>query len=618
MNLGFKTAVTLLTILMFLGFSSFKSTSKPFSDPWPALKTPYEKDEEEDSFVLQMLQNMTIEEKVGQITQADIRYITPKEVGQYHIGSILSGGGAWPSQHKHAAVEEWLNLADAYYEASIHSSKNQIPVIWGIDAVHGHNNVFGATVFPHNIGLGAANDPRLLYQIGIATAQQVRTTGQDWIFAPTVAVAQNPRWGRTYESYNQNPRIVASYAEALIKGIQNAEGNQLNGLIATAKHFIGDGGTRNGQDQGITDVSLEKLIETHAPGYFSAILAGVQSIMISYSSLAQQGGKMHGNKHLITDILKDRLGFDGIVVSDWNGIEQVPECTASKCPQAILAGIDVFMVPIAWKDFIANTLQLVKSGEVPIERIDDAVTRILRVKYRAGLFNMVRPSSREGAGETHLLRHTKLAEEAVHKSLVLVKNKDSIVPLKQNNRILVVGKNANNIPNQIGGWGLTWQGNNTDREDYPHATSVLDGIQATLGKDSVAFSETGDNIDISQFDVVIAVIGETPYAEYFGDIKPEQRFSYETLHPEDMKVLRRVATHHVPIVTVYIGGRPIPMQEIFELSTAFIAAWLPGTQGGAIADLLIRKADASIHVPFSGKLPFEWPNPSAPKQPDGE
>src|SRR5882757_2301045 len=309
---------------------------------------------------------MTLEQKIGQMTQADIRSVTPDDVRKYYLGSVLNGGGAWPGMNMHASVSDWLRLSDEFYRASMSTDmKVKVPVIWGIDAVHGNNNIYGATLFPHNIGLGAAHDPALMTRIGRATASQVRATGITWAYAPTLAVVQNPRWGRTYESYSSDPAEVRAYGEAMVRGLQGQLGSSTS-VLATAKHWLGDGGTFHGIDQGETRTSEQNLARTHAAGYYGALSANVQTVMVSYSSFTDTAtgkswGKMHGNEHLVGDVLKKRLGFDGLVVSDWNGVEQVPGCSKFHCPQAINAGIDLIMVPDDWKAFIPATIEDVRA-----------------------------------------------------------------------------------------------------------------------------------------------------------------------------------------------------------------------------------------------------------------
>src|SRR6476661_2671302 len=303
---------------------------------WPRAAIPATTDATLDAHVRSIVAGMTLEQKVGQMTQAEIRSITPDEVRRYYIGSILNGGGAWPAMDMHSSAGDWLKLSDAFYRASMSTDmKVQVPVIWGTDAVHGHNNVYGATLFPHNIGLGAAHDPQMLSRIGRATAEQVRATGISWAFAPTLAVVQNPRWGRTYESYSSDPAQVRSYAEAMVGGLQGQLGSPTS-ILATAKHWLGDGGTFHGQNEGETRTTEADLYRTHGAGYYGALKANVQTVMVSYSSFTDTAtgrayGKMHGNAYLNTEVLRNRLGFDGLVVSDWNGIGQVPGCNNWHC-----------------------------------------------------------------------------------------------------------------------------------------------------------------------------------------------------------------------------------------------------------------------------------------------
>ncbi len=361
------------------------------AENWPRAKSPAPASALE-ARARSIVADMTLEQKVGQMTQADIRSISPDDVRRYYIGSVLNGGGAWPAMNMHSSVEDWLKLSDAFYRASMSTDmKVKVPVIWGTDAVHGHNNVYGATLFPHNIGLGAAHDPRLLERIGHATAEQVRATGISWAFAPTLAVVQNPRWGRTYESYSSDPELVRSYGEAMVRGLQGKLGSSTS-VLATAKHYLGDGGTWHGKDQGETRTSEANLVHTHAAGYYGALKANVQTVMVSYSSFTDTAtgkhwGKMHGDGYLVGNVLKKRLGFHGLVVSDWNGVEQVPGCTKWHCPQAINAGIDLVMVPDDWKKFIASTVADARAGRIPMSRIDDAATRIILVKLESGLFD---------------------------------------------------------------------------------------------------------------------------------------------------------------------------------------------------------------------------------------
>ena len=581
---------------------------------WPAAPNPAAApDAALDARVRAIVAGMTLEQKIGQMTQPDIRSIKPDEVRQYYIGSVLNGGGAWPGMNMHSSVDDWLKLSDEFYKASMSTDMAvKVPVIWGTDAVHGHNNIYGATLFPHNIGLGAAHDPQLMMRIGRATAEQVRATGITWAFAPTLAVVQNPRWGRTYESYSSDPALVRSYGEAMTRGLQGQLGSPTS-VLATAKHWLGDGGTFHGVDQGETRTSEADLYRTHAAGYYGALAADVQTVMVSYSSFTdtasgQQQGKMHGNAHLVGDVLKQRLGFDGLVVSDWNGIEQVPGCTKWHCPQAINAGIDLIMVPDDWKQFIPATVEDVKAGRIPMSRIDDAVSRIIRVKIKSGLFDASPATGpRPDASVMSSPAVRELAREAVRKSLVLLKNDGGVLPFKRTGRILVVGKGADSLPMQAGGWSLTWQGDNTKTSDYPNAETLLSAMRKSLGADRVDYSADGAGVDVSKYSGVVMVAAEQPYAEMKGDIIFPAPLRHSARYPEDLKALDRVSGKGVPVVTVLYSGRPIPANDLINRSDAFVAAWLPGTEGQGVADLLLAGVDGRPAFDFTGRLSFDWP-----------
>ncbi|WP_298745252.1 glycoside hydrolase family 3 protein [uncultured Brevundimonas sp.] len=549
---------------------------------------------------------MTLEQKVGQITQPDVRNITPDEVRRYYIGTVLNGGGAWPDNDKRSTVAEWAAWADAYADAAMATDMAvRIPLLWGTDAVHGHNNVSGATIFPHNIGLGAANDPALIERIGRATARQVRATGITWAFAPTVAVGQNRRWGRTYESWSSDPALVRRYGEAMVRGLQGGLTGDAD-VLATAKHYLGDGGTFDGVDQGQTRTSREDLLSTHGAGYLGALDADVQTVMISYSSWydtasGQDHGKMHGNRDLIAGVLKGELGFDGLIVSDWNGIEQVAGCTKDHCPQAVNAGIDVFMVPEDWRAFIANTVADVREGRVPESRIDDAVTRVLRVKMRSGLFD--RPADASAlTGRADALDASALAREAVRKSVVLLKNDNAALPLQRGRKVLVVGASADSLSNQTGGWSLTWQGTENSNADFATGQTLLAALREALGAENVTWSADGAGVDVSRYDAVVAVLGEPPYAEYNGDVRFPAPVQHSLQNPADLAVLRAVSGKGVPVVTVLYSGRPAYANDLINLSDAFVAAFLPGTEGRGLADVLVDGAHD-----FSGRLSFAWP-----------
>ncbi len=601
-----------------------------------AIPKPFPQDPAREAQIRAIVAHMTLAQKIGQMTQADIRAVTPAEVRRFYIGSVLNGGGAWPNQDKHAAAADWLALADAWWDASMSTDMAvKVPVIWGTDAVHGHNNVFGMTLFPHNIGLGAAHDPALVERIGEAVARQVRLTGIDWTFAPTVAVPRDDRWGRTYEGFSEDPAIVAAVAGRYVTGLQgrfDAAGRPT--VVATAKHFLGDGGTDMGVDQGENKASFDDLLRVHGAGYVSAIDAGVQTVMASFNSwtftgkddtghaLAFVDAKNTGNSYLLTDLLKTRWGFDGFVVTDWDAIGQVRyvdatgktrSCTTSSCPAAINAGIDMVMAPFAWKDFIAHTMASVQAGEIPMSRIDDAVTRILRVKMRAGLFRVVggasvatRPSRRAGARDAAAAHPRELARAAVRESLVLLKNDHATLPLQPTGRVLVVGRAADSIADQAGGWSLTWQGTGNTNADYPVGDSVLAAVRDAVGADNVVHSIDAKNVDVKAFKAVIAVIGETPYAEGAGDIGRSSTLEHARRHPDDLAVLDRVSGHGVPVVTVLFSGRPLWMNREIDRSDAFVAAWLPGTEGKGITDVLFRHADG-VATDFRGRLSYSWP-----------
>ncbi len=584
---------------------------------WPALKSSFAKDAAVEARVAEILASMTLEQKIGQMVQPEIKAITPAEVRTYYIGSVLNGGGSWPAMNKRAKVEDWVKLADAYYDASMSTdAKIPVPVIWGTDAVHGHSNVYGATIFPHNIGLGAAHDVELIERIAEATGQSTRATGVTWTFAPTVAVAQNARWGRTYESYSSQPELIREYAAAYVKGMQGMLDKDGN-VVATAKHFIGDGATDGGKDQGNATVTQSTMINVHGQGYYGAIEAGVQTVMASFNSwndvaAGKDYGKMHGARDLLTVALKDKMGFDGFVVSDWNGIGQVTGCSDDSCPQAINAGIDMVMVPDKWKTFIANTIAQVKSGEIPQARIDDAVTRILRVKLRARLWEH-KPSASQFAGKPESLVHRDLARRAARESLVLLKNDGATLPLKKGQRVLLVGKSADSISNQTGGWSLTWQGTDNTNADFPNADSIAAGLREQLGDANVVLRDSAEGVDPTSYDVIVAAIGETPYAETNGDIVPSDSMAHSRRHPEDLAVLKAAAATGKPVVTVFLSGRALYANDLINLSNSFVAAWLPGTEGKGVTDVLVAGADGKAAHDFRGKLTFPWPAVACPK-----
>jgi beta-glucosidase len=589
---------------------------------WPRVESAIKADPAIEARIKEILAGMNLRQKVGQMTQSEIKTTKPEDVQTYYLGSVLNGGGSWPAMNKHAAVGDWVALADGYYDASMATNlKVKIPIIWGTDAVHGHSNVYGATIYPHNIGLGAAHDPALVEKIAAATGKAVRATGVDWLFAPAVPAVQNARWGRTYESYSEDPALIREYATAYTRGLQGTFADDGN-AIASVKHFLGDGGTENGKDQGVTKVTLNELINLHGVGYFGALGAGAQTVMASYNSWVDTSsgkdhGKMHGIQELLTDALKTKMGFDGFIVSDWNAIGQLPGCSNASCPAAINAGIDMIMVPDDWKAFIDNTVKQVEGGDIPMARIDDAVTRILRVKLRAGLFDDNKPSANPHAGKLESIQDRALAREAVRKSLVLLKNeasqgKSRALPLTRGKKVLVVGKGADSISNQTGGWSLTWQGTENTNADFPNADSILAGIREAAGEANVAFSEKAEGVEVSKFDAVVAVIGETPYAEGAGDIVPADTVGHSRRFPEDLAVLQAVSGKGKPVVAVLLSGRPLYANDLINLSDAFVAAWLPGTEGKGVADVLFAGADGKPAHDFSGTLSFSWPGIACP------
>jgi beta-glucosidase len=612
---------------------------------WPQLRSPLTRDGALEARIAALLQRLSLEQKVAQMVQADIRFITPEELKVSHLGAVLNGGGAFPGGNKHAALADWVSLADAYFDASLQSADGTpaIPVLWGTDAVHGHNNVFGATVFPHNIGLGATHDPALLERIGAATAEEVAATGLDWTFAPTVAVVRDDRWGRTYESYAEDPEAVGTYAARIVRGLQGVAVTpsflDSRHIIATAKHFIGDGGTKDGVDRGDNRSSERELRRIHATGYINAIESGVQAIMVSYNSW--QGVKLHGQEHLITEVLKKRLGFDGIVVSDWDGIDEVQGCSKDRCARAVNAGIDLFMVPTEWKSFVRNTLAQVRAGDIRESRIDDAVTRILRVKFRAGLFDKGRPSQRALARSPLLgsAEHRAIAREAVRKSLVLLKNENALLPLRRNMHVLVAGDGADDIGKQCGGWTLTWSGTGNSNTDFPGATSILQGIRSIVEAAGGRATFSVDGRYRTRPDVAIVVFGENPYAEWVGDLPTVEYRQMPVVQSEDefppppesgeplrdpthssaagmkdptLELLLRLRRDGIPVVSIFLTGRPLWITPQLRNSSAFVVAWLPGSEAAGISDVLFRNAAGEINYDFNGKLSFSWPR--SPRQ----
>ena len=499
-----------------------------------------------------------------------------------------------------------------------------IPLLYGVDAIHGHANVLGATVFPHNIGLGACNDRPLVERIAAATAREILATGVDWTFAPTLAVARDDRWGRTYESYAEDPSIVTAYADRFVAGMQGELGE--NSVIGCAKHWVGDGGTLYGMDQGETTLPFAELDRLHITPYRPAIAAGVLTVMASFNSW--NGDKCHGHRHLLEDILKGELGFDGFVISDWDGINYLSKDSSEAVAMGVNAGIDMFMIGEDWRSFIENLTRHVNDGVVSMERIDDAVRRILTVKIRFGLFEKPRPAQRKWSNHECFgsSEHRDLAREAVRKSLVLLKNEESVLPLQKGARVLVAGRNADNRGAQCGGFTVAWQGS-VGNASIEGGTSVWEGVQQFAP--GAELSPDGSAASADRHDVAIVVIGENPYAEGMGDIRSSDQVIVESgsmirgemkvlqaygnslelakLHPEDLQTIKAIADQGIPVVSVLISGRPLVVNRELELSRAFVAAWLPGSEGKGVVEVLFGEHD------FQGRLSFSWPRDTEQK-----
>ena len=561
-----------------------------------------------DPQVKKLLKQMTLEEKIGQMIQPEQDQVlkNPGDMQKYFIGSVLSGGGSDPAEGN--SLEAWTDLYDKVQDEAM-KTRLAIPVLYGIDAVHGHSNVLGAVIFPHNIALGCTGDADLVERIARVTAQEVRATGIQWTFGPCVAVPQDIRWGRTYEGFSEDPTVVRSLGKAAVLGFQGPDFSNPLSILACAKHYVGDGGTssttaafpgfpetagRLRLDQGDTEVDEATLRRIHLPGYISAIEAGVGSIMPSYSSW--NGVKCSGSKRLLTEILKEELGFEGFLISDYNAIDQIDPSDPKKSIMiSINAGMDMAMVPSAYRQFFNNLKELVEAGKVPMVRIDDAVTRILRVKFAMGLMdkNRSQKADRSLHADFGSSEHRALAREAVRKSTVLLKNENQALPIsKQVTRIHVSGKSADNIGNQCGGWTIQWQGETGDVT--PGGTTILQAIKTTVsGNTEVTYSLDGTGAEGATLG--IAVIGELPYAEGIGDRADL------SLDAQDVAVIKNLKNADIPVVVLTISGRPLIVDEILPQTDALLAAFLPGTEGQGIADVLFGDFNPT------GKLSFSWP-----------
>ena len=565
-----------------------------------------------------LLARMTLEEKIGQMTQVEKGSLSPEEVARRFIGSVLSGGGAAPAENSAPA---WAEMVAGYQEGALKTPLG-IPLLYGVDAVHGHNSLKGAVIFPHNIGLGATGDADLVKDIGRATAEELAATGIYWNFAPTIAVPQDIRWGRTFEGYSENTELVAQLGVAYIRGLQ---GDDLSGplsVLAAPKHYAGDGGTTWGTsttsiysggansipgappevhfeiDQGVTEVDEATLRAVHLAPYRAAIEAGSLCVMASFSSWG--GLKMHAQHYLLTEVLKEDLGFTGFVVSDWGGLEQVDEDYYQAVVKSINAGIDMNMVPYDYERFIAELTQAVEKGDIPLERIDDAVKRILRVKFSLGLFE------RPFAGPAHLplvgsTEHRALARRAVAKSLVLLKNENKTLPLSRETGLIYVGgKAADDIGLQCGGWTIEWLGGTGA---ITPGTTILEGIRAAASPASRVEYDPAGAFEPSrqaggvpeEAELGIVVLAEPPYAEGFGDRADL------SLPDEDVALIERMRRVSRKVLVILLSGRPLIVTEQLPMIDAFVAAWLPGTEAQGVADVLFGDE------PFSGKLPYTWP-----------
>ena len=578
----FKTITSFILIFNLFGCESMKN-----------------KDLAEDTaFVDSLLKQMTIDEKIGQMTQVDQQFLNDiSDISKYGFGSLLSGGGSTPKVNEPKA---WAEMYDEYQQEAL-SSRLKIPLLYGIDAVHGHNNVVGATIFPHNIGLGATRDAKLVESVARATALEVAATGIDWDFAPCLAVPNDYRWGRTYEGFSEDTELVTELGNAAIIGYQSADIDNPNSVLACAKHFIGDGGTLfgtglNGKiDRGNLAISEEELRKTHLPPFEKAIESGVATFMAAYNTWNDV--RCHANKYLLTDLLKDELGFKGFVVSDWAAIEQIPGNYKSDIIISINAGIDMVMVPGAvkfgnesYEKFMTLFKEAIEEGSISMSRVDDAVRRILLIKKQSGLFE--RPfSDQQLLAHVGSQKHRDIAREAVRKSLVLLKNDNSLLPLPKNGKkIIVAGRGANNIGMQSGGWTISWQG---EMENKTEGTSVLDAIKLAVGPNvSVQFSEDGKNVE---GDIAVVVIGEEPYAEMEGDRDDLK------LNKKDLDVIKRLKNKNIPVVVVLFSGRPMIITDEIDQWDSLVAAWLPGTEGQGISDVLFGDYNPT------GKLSFSWP-----------
>jgi beta-glucosidase len=542
-----------------------------------------------DDRVEDLLSRMTLEEKAGQMTQAERGQFTGGNlvnIRNHFVGSVLSGGGSSPGN----TVTSWIDMYNDFQEQAM-ATRLGIPMIYGVDAVHGHNNVKGAVIFPHNIGLGCTRNPELVEECSRITALEVSATGIDWTFSPCVAVPRNERWGRTYEGFGEEPGWVSLFAEAAVKGYQGDTLAAPESILACAKHYIADGGTAGGVNAGNALLSETALREIHLPPFRSSIDAGAGSVMASFNRW--NGDLCHGSKYLLTDVLKDELGFEGFVISDWKGINQLDGNFKLAIRQAVNAGIDMAMQPDDYLSYKSNLIDLVNEGQVSMDRIDDAVSRILRVKFELGLFE--EPYATYDLVDTvGCATHREVGRQAVRESLVLLKNENQFLPISKDiDKVAVVGPKANDIGAQCGGWSISWQGS---LGNITEGTTVRQAVVNALGAEKVVYTA---NTTIPEADAAIVVVGEAPYAEGAGDRPPGNAGMY--LNPGEQAMIEAVKNKGIPFVVVLLSGRPLLIAEQLEQADAFIAAWLPGTEGDGIADVLFGD-----FVPV-GKLSHSWP-----------
>ena len=549
-----------------------------------------------DKKVDKLIQSMTLDEKVGQMTQIDQRFLdTITDLSTYSIGSLLSGGGSHPKVNEPQA---WLDMYNGYQSETL-KSRLQIPLIYGIDAVHGHNNVYGATIVPQNIGVGATNNPELIFKISEATSIEVAATGIDWTFSPCLSSPEDYRWGRTYEGFSSDPSLVEILGEASVKGYQSAQTNSGKKVVACAKHFIGDGNTEFGTgmnglvDRGNTILTVDELKEKLLPKYQAAIDADVQTIMASYNSW--NGVKCHGSKELLTDILKIEMGFDGFVISDWQGIDEIPGDYKSDIITSINAGIDMVMVSgqgQPYKKFMRLLKESVEEGSIPLARIDDAVKRILKVKIRNGLFDnpLVENDALKVIGSD---AHRDIARQAVRESVVVLKNDDIIPISKDSKSIVVAGRGADNLGMQCGGWTINWQGG---QGDITIGTTILDGIKKSVSAETnVIYSEDGQDLNDVDGELAVVVIGEDPYTEFFGD-----KDNLDLLN-DDINTINNLKNKGYKVMVLLISGRPMNIAEHIDDWDGFAAIWLPGSEGDGVSDILFGDFQST------GKLSYPWP-----------